>query len=217
MMMHPQLALPLSLPAEPSLANFIVGSNDEAMAQVYDVAHGVFKHSALFLWGGSGVGKTHVLSSLAMRPDARWVTASNVHDAPFDDSPSLYLIDDVDLFNAAQQKSTFHLYNHVRARRGDVLVMSASQPPSRLLLEFLPDLRTRLAWDLVYELHALTDDDKSQVLKQRIHELGLTVSADVVPYMLRHLSRDLSILNEFLQHLDTYSLEAKARDYAAFA
>ena len=45
------------------------------------------------------------------------------------------------------------------------------------------------------------------MLHQRAAERGLILSTDVVPYMLRHLTRDLSQLNEFLQHLDTYSLE----------
>ncbi|TDR32764.1 DnaA regulatory inactivator Hda [Hydromonas duriensis] len=206
-MIHPQLALPLSLSNEPSLHNFIVGQNGEAMAQVTEVARGEFSHAALYLWGAAGVGKTHVLSSLALLPHSAWLTPQVLDGQNYDETARIYVLDNVHLLDAAQQKALFHLYNHVRAHKGTVLVLAADVAPAHLPVDFLPDLKTRLAWDLVYQLHALTDEDKAQVLQQRAQERGLSLSADVVPYMLRHLTRDLSQLNNFLQHLDTYSLE----------
>ncbi len=206
-MMHPQLALALTLPNEASLANYIVGQNEEAMAQIAAVAQGEFEHSALYVWGAAGVGKTHLLSSLALLPQSVWVTPQALDAQPYYEIPTVYLIDNVHLLNAVQQKALFHLYNHVRSYKGNVLVLSANVAPAHLPNDFLPDLKTRLAWDLVYQLRALTDEDKAQVLHQRAAERGLILSTDVVPYMLRHLTRDLSQLNDFLQHLDTYSLE----------
>jgi DnaA family protein len=205
-MMPLQLALSLTLPDEPSLENFITGRNAEAVAQIHEVAHGVFGHTALYLWGEAGAGKTHVLQGLSRLPNAMM----GLPELLLDDATAgaLYLIDDVHLLTDEQQTALFHLYNRARANQ-QTLVLTANAAPSHLPLSFLPDLKTRLAWDLVYQLQLLTDENKAQVLEQQAIERGLSLAPDVVPYMLRHLTRDLSQLHAILQHLDEYSLRAK--------
>ena len=204
--LHPQLALSLSLPDAPSLGNFVTGRNDEAVAQIHAVAQGAFTHTALYLWGEAGSGKSHVVSGLTHVSNSTLLTGTVCDELP--EQTLLYLLDDVHLLDADGQAALFHLYNRIRAE-GKTLVLTANVPPALLPSDFLPDLKTRLAWDLVYQLQLLTDDDKAQVLGQQAAERGLNLAADVVPYMLRHLTRDLTQLHRVLRSLDEYSLQTK--------
>lgn len=204
--LHPQLALSLSLPDAPSLANFVTGRNDEAVAQIHAVVQGDFTHTALYLWGEVGSGKSHVLAGLAHVADSMVLTGGISEELP--EHTRLYLLDDVHLLDADGQATLFHLYNRIRAE-GKTLVLTANVPPALLPHDFLPDLKTRLAWDLVYQLQLLTDEDKAQVLEQQAAERGLNLAADVVPYMLRHLTRDMTQLHRVLRSLDEYSLQTK--------
>lgn len=196
-----QFALPLILPDQPSLSNFIQGSNQEAVAQCLCIAQGQFEHTALYLWGAAGSGKTHLLQGLSHVQNAQWIDLENEAQVA-----EIYVIDDVHLLDLSQQKRLFHLYNRVRAQSA-IIVLAASCSPAQLPADFLPDLKTRLGWDLVYQLHVLTDDDKAQVLLEQAEQRGLTLGAGVVAYMLRHLTRDLSQLHRFLHSLDEYSLQ----------
>lgn len=213
-MKYSQFALELSLNDEPRLDNLIVGRNSEVLAHLNDLVRGDFHPMALYLWGAGGAGKTHILRSLAVSDRAVYLTAGD-----FDDEVALaeyrwFLVEDVDGFSARQQANLFHLFNAVRSEPADVLgsrhmVLTASCSPAHLPMDFLPDLRTRLSWDLVYELHVLTDEEKAQVLFEQAEQRGLTLGHGVIDYMLRYSSRDLSKLHEFLVQLDRYGLQKK--------
>ena len=64
-----QLWLPIGLRSAPSFANFVPGANTEALHWVELLARGEGPE-ALYLWGGPGVGKTHLLEA-ACREAAR--------------------------------------------------------------------------------------------------------------------------------------------------
>ena len=214
-MRYPQLALPLSLDDEPRLENLIIGRNSEVLSHVQDLVHDRFKPMALYLWGGSGAGKTHILRSLAVSDQAIYLTATDFNEAVLPNQYRWFLIDDVDTFDRNQQTHLLHLFNAIRSERitqpefGRHMVMTASCSPAHLPADFLPDLRTRLGWDLVYELHVLTDEEKAQVLMEQAEQRGLTLGHGVIDYMLRYSSRDLSKLHEFLVQLDAYGLQKK--------
>jgi DnaA family protein len=118
----------------------------------------------------------------------------------------LYLIDDSDRLNSAQQQALFHLINQVRDN-GGVLVATAKQAP--LQLDLREDLRTRLGWGLVYQVHGLSDEEKIDALSQSAAARGLSLSAGVVPYLLTHFRRDMQSLSTMLDALDRYSLETQ--------
>ena len=83
----------------------------------------------------------------------------------------------------------------------------ASVSPAGLALR--EDLRTRLAWGLVYQLRPLSDADKAEHLRAAAARRGLRLSDEVVGYLLTRLPRDLPSLNGVLDALDRYSLAAK--------
>jgi len=187
------------VPAAPTLENFVIGRNAEAVEALGRLAAGAAGERIVYLWGEPGCGRSHLLQALAAVPGARpW----RADEAP--DAGGLTLVDDVEQLDEAAQISLFNRLNAVRARADAACVAAGSLPPARLPLR--EDLRTRLAWGLVYQLHPLTDDDKAAALRAHAATRGVALADDLVPYLLTHLPRDLRTLVAALDALDAYAL-----------
>jgi DnaA family protein len=104
------------------------------------------------------------------------------------------------------QVAVFDLYNALR-EHGGVVLASAGEPPAQLKLR--EDLATRLAWGLVYQVHALTDENKAQALAERAASRGFQLAPEVSDYLLTRARRDLPTLLATLDALDRYSLETR--------
>jgi DnaA-homolog protein len=197
-----QLALDLLQPAEPTLQNFVVGRNAEAVAMLRRLAAGAAGQRIVFLWGEPASGRSHLLRALGALPGAR---AWQPDHAP--DATGLTLVDDVERLDAQTQVALFNRLNAVRARADAACVAAGSMPPTKLPLR--EDLRTRLAWGLVYQLHPLADDEKVAALRAQASGRGLTVGDEVIDYLLTHLPRDMRTLAATLDALDGYALARK--------
>ena len=179
-----QLPLEISPPAEPDFGSFIAGANSEALARVRSLAAGELREAIVYLWGAAGSGRTHLLRAAARV------------------NPNLVIADDVEALDAAAQQQLFNAINS-SAR---VLAAGGTAPGGLALRE---DLRTRLAWGLVYQLKPLSDADKGRHLRAEAVRRGLRLSDEVVGYLLTRFPRDLPSLNRVLDALDRYSLAAK--------
>lgn len=199
-----QLTLDLIRPLTPSLDNFFVGRNAEALATLRALAQ-ARGEPFLYLWGDAGSGRSHLLTALAAaRPAA--LAADGEPVPAFGDPAGLYLVDDVERRDAADQQRLFVLMNEVRAHPGAAFVAAGSAPPAQLALR--DDVRTRLAWGLVFQVHALSDDEKGQALEAHAGSRGLALSDDVIAYLLNHMPRDMRTLVAILDALDGYALAA---------
>jgi len=183
-----QLPLEISPPAAPSLDNFVVGANAEALAAVRALAAGERPEAVVYLWGERGSGRTHLL---------RAATLAN---------PGLVAADDVETLDATAQQALFNAINAARDGQAAVLAAGAAPPAALSLRE---DLRTRLAWGLVYQLRAPSDADKAAHLRAEAARRGLRLPEEVLAYLLSHLPRDLASLNAVLDALDRYSLASR--------
>ena len=180
-----QLPLAISAPIEAQFANFIAGPNAEALARVRSLAAGESRERIVYLWGASGCGRTHLLRAAARA------------------NPALVVADDVDTLDAPAQRVLFLAINEAREGGPGVLAAGA-KPPAQL--ELREDLRTRLAWGLVYELLPVADEDKARHLKSLAEARGLRLSDDIVAYLLTRLPRDLGSLQTVLEAIDRQSL-----------
>ena len=197
-----QLALDLLQPAEPTLANFVAGRNAEAVERLTGLVAGTAGERIVYLWGERGSGRSHLLRALAALPGARtWQPA----DAP--EFSGLTLVDDVEELDDAAQVALFNRLNAVRARADAACVAAGAAPPSQLPLR--EDLRTRLAWGLVYQLHPLADAEKAAALRAQAAARGLVLGSDVIDYLLTHLPRDMRTLAAALEALDAFALAQK--------
>ena len=205
-----QLLLDWGAARPQTLDNFVVGSNQELAALLRPVAASASlgsNHALLLIWGEAGSGKSHLLKALSSNTSAQLLTpASPLNAFGWSTNHSLYLIDDCDQLNPEQQHALFNLINQIRENNG-TLIASAKQAPLQLALR--EDLRTRLGWGLVYQVHGLSDEEKMDALTKSATARGLSLSAGVLPYLLTHFRRDMQSLSTILDALDRYSLETQ--------
>ena len=205
-----QLLLEWGAAKPQTLDSFVVGKNQElaALLQVINVRGATtLDKRFVMIWGEHGSGKTHLLHSLAMAGTARYLPGqSATSDFEFNPDIQLYLLDDCESLSDESQIAAFALFNQIR-EAGGVMVAAATMPPAQLVLR--EDLRTRLAWGLVYQLHSLSDEEKIAALSQSAQARGLSLSVGVIPYLLTHYRRDMQSLSAILDALDRYSLETK--------
>ena len=183
-----QLPLEISPPAEPGFDNFVPGHNAEALARVRELALGALREAIVYLWGEAGSGRTHLLRAAA-RANA-----------------SLVIADDVQALDARAQQRLFGALNAARDGRAAVL---AAGPAAPAALELRADLRSRLAWGLVYQLKPLAEAEKQRHLQAEARRRGLALSDDIAAYLLARVPRDMATLSALLDALDRESLTRK--------
>lgn len=192
-----QLVLDLLQPAQPTLDNFVAGRNSEALASVRAAIQGQGPQ-ILYMWGTSGCGCTHLLRAAASLDTALSTVPG------FSAKQNLYLVDDVQNLDAAGQAQLFDLINEIRTAPQARLIAAGKAPPNALPLR--EDLRTRLAWGLVYALHPLSDEEKVAALEQQARSRAMPLAADTLTWLLAHLPRDMRTLVAALDALDAYAL-----------
>jgi DnaA family protein len=208
-----QLVLDLGADQAHSLASFEVGQNAEPAALMAQFADRSSREHFAYLWGAGGVGKTHLLKALASAGSeaeqlrARYISPFSI-ESEFVYSPEvdLYLLDDCEKLSPLAQIDAFALFNEIRANNAFMVCSGAVAPA---VLPVREDLRTRMGWGLIYQIHALSDDEKVAALSAAATARGLTLSPGVIPYLLSHFQRDMRSLSTMLDSLDQYSLETQ--------
>jgi DnaA family protein len=184
----------------PSLYNFVAGRNAELLAALRQAREGV-----MYLWGEQGSGKTHLLQAMVQRGKAAGLEVCYAQGA-VPDAVAVVAVDDVEALGEEAQIALFELYNRMR-EHGGLLLVSGTRAPAHLTLR--DDLRTRLGWGLVYQVQALSDEEKAQALRQHAGARGFELPTEVTQYLLRHGRRDLPSLLRVLDALDAHCLRLK--------
>lgn len=207
-----QLALDIASPPPPTLDNFVAGRNGELLGNLKRVVARQAQERFLYIWGQPGSGRSHLLKGTVaglQRAGANALFVACAGGIRLDarrDRLDCVALDDVDRLDGEGQIAAFDLYNALRESNG-ALLAGGSAPPVQLKLR--EDLKTRLAWGLVYQVHALTDEEKSRALADYAAGRGFRLLPEVSDYLLRRASRDLPSLVATLDALDRYSLETK--------
>jgi DnaA family protein len=204
----PFMQLPLDIAAAPParLANFVPGTNGEALLAATRCVDASLR--MLYLWGAAGTGRSHLLRAIQAELPAHRVRLIDANSSPEDylHDPAIthWLIDDVHQLDPARQESAFHLFNAVLASAGAVFLATGDQAPARLSV--MPELATRLGYGLVMQLHPLAEQDIATALMLTLNERGLSASPDFIPWLLNHGPRDLGRLRGVIDALDRYAL-----------
>ncbi|MGY4828297.1 DnaA regulatory inactivator Hda [Sphaerotilaceae bacterium SBD11-9] len=202
--------IPLAIGSDPlrSFETFVAGANLPAVAHLRTLAQ---QAAPVYLWGVSGVGKTHLLHALASQVQqqggrASWFSAAVPAPWPFEERNALIVLDDCDRFDAAQQQAAFALF--VEATTHGIPIAAAGKvPPVDLPLR--DDLRTRLGWGHVFALQPLNEPEARAALRREADRRGLFLSDDVMDYLLTRFARDLKHLMAILDRLDEFALVHK--------
>jgi DnaA-homolog protein len=231
-----QFALDLGRTHQASLGNFLPGGDRALISTLQKITEqwttstetreivdaNPLNHRWIYWWGAPGSGRSHLLRALmhaAQNASLPYYYLSN-------DDPSAWIkleaelpqqlkaviptaiaVDDVDLLDERLSSALFRVLNAVRDSQHLYVFMAGSDAPANLKVR--EDLRTRLAWGLVFQTHLLSDHEKIQALEQAASDRGLVLSPDVMPWLLSRFYRDMPNLMALLDALDAYSLETK--------
>lgn len=202
-----QLLLNIAPEWAPTLDNFVAGRNAELLSALRHALAGTAGERCFYLWGEAGSGKSHLLQAAVGQARARGRQAICLCGAlPEAVLLEMIAVDDVETLDEAGQAELFDLYNRVR-ESGGMLLVSGAVAPAHLKLR--DDVRTRLGWGLVYQVHGLNDGEKARALESHARARGLALPHEVAQYLLRHGRRDLPALLAILDALDARCLRLK--------
>ena len=213
-----QLPLNVTLNDESRFDNFYPHNNEQIILALQAFLK-TSNETVFYLWGDRGVGKSHLLQAAAALAKDEHVSALYIDGASHDihsadlivavESCGWLCVDNIDAMISTPewQEAMFHVFNSLKDRQAKILV-SAEVSPRQLTIE-LEDLRSRLAWGEVYQVHSLSDHDKVRVLQFRANLRGLKLSDEVASYLLNRMPRNMSDLFQVLVTLDEASMAAQ--------
>lgn len=211
-----QLPFAFSFREELNFASFH-GSADNAVLLEYLQGFARGRDQFCFLWGAAGSGKTHLLQALcsasatAVYLPLAQLLEHGPHCLDGLDAFDFLVFDDVQLLagQRAWEERLFQLFNAVHALGGR-LCLAADCSPSALALQ-LADLRSRLQLSVVFEVHALDEAGRREVLLQRAQQRGIELRDEVAAYIMARSPRGMLDLLAVLDRLDRLSLAEKRR------
>lgn len=190
--------LPLNIVMEPAatLDNFVVGENGGALTCLRQML-AESNPQLVYLWGESGVGKTHLAIAMGLKDS----------DVPLFTSDRLrYAVDDIDTLSEDGLDRLFALINEVRVHPGTTLVMTGKRSPAEKFVR--PDICTRLTWGAVFQIKPL-QGEMWEALTRQAKERGLEVTPEAENWMKNYLPRNIKTLSHLLSEMDRELLAKK--------
>jgi DnaA family protein len=211
-----QLTLGVGLKDEATFENFFPGKNTQLIEVLKNNNERI-----IYFYGIGGEGCTHLLQaccheSRRHKQSAVYIPLNNLSDL----SPNIFegleachlvCIDDIHCIAGKREweEAFFHLYNRIHDAGGRLIVTANVAP--KLLNFILPDVISRLAWGIVFQLQPLTDNEKLQAITMRADRRGMTLTEEVGKFILTHCPRHMSTLFAALDALDKVSLAAQRK------
>ncbi len=208
--------------------NFIVGSaNRLAHAASLSVAERPGQaYNPLFLYGGVGLGKTHLMHAIgnqviARFPRKRVVYASSekftnefitsIQQGRIDDFRARYrridllLIDDIQFIADKErtQEEFFHTFNAIH-EDGKQIVLSSDRPP-KLITTLEERLRSRFEWGLIADLTAPDLETRIAILRAKAEEHTMSIGSDVLEFIARKVASNIRELEGALNRIVAYA------------
>ena len=210
---------------------FIVGSNN------------MFAHSAclavsespgntynpLFLYGGAGLGKTHLMHSighfiLEQNPNMRvlYVTSEQFTNEVIESIRSgnsssmaslrhkyrtvdVLLIDDIQFIigKESTQEEFFHTFNELH-QAGKQIVLSSDRPPKEM--ETLDErFRSRFEWGLIADIQPPSYETRMAILRKNVENTGINVDDQVLEYIATNIKSNIRELEGAIKKIDAYA------------
>ena len=194
--------------------NFVVGpSNRFAHSASIAVSKNPGQvYNPLFIYGPSGVGKTHLLYAIAngirrQNPEANIVyikgdeftnelisaiaSGKNVEFRSKYRESDLFLIDDIQFIAGKEstQEEFFHTFNKLYEEHKQIVLTSDRKPDDMLTLE--ERLRSRFLWGLTADINPPDYETRMAILKNKAKQLGLTLDDDVCNYIAVNITSNV--------------------------
>jgi chromosomal replication initiator protein len=211
-----------------SFDRFVVGScNQFAHAASIAVAKQPAKnYNPLFIYGGSGLGKTHLLNAIGLLSSSihpslniMYVSAEEfmnemINSIRYDRMPkfrekyrniSCLLIDDIHFLAGKErtQEEFFHTFNTLHDSGKQIVVTSDKFPKDIPNLE--SRLRSRFEWGLIADIQPPEIETKIAIIDKKIQESNIELPQNVIHYIASHVESNIRELEGFLVRIGAYS------------
>ena len=222
---------------------FVVGSNNKmAHAASLAVAESPGEaYNPLFIYGGVGLGKTHLMHSIAhfvlqKNPNAKvlYVTSETFTNVLIDSIRNgnnstmskfrekyrdidVLLIDDIQFIigKESTQEEFFHTFNALHGAKKQI-VISSDKPPKDM--EILEDrLRSRFEWGLIVDISSPDYETRMAILRKKEELDGYSIDNEVIEYIARNVKSNIRELEGSLNKIMAYANLEKSEINLALA
>ena len=206
---------------------FVVGNNNKfAHAASLAVAESPGKmYNPLFIHGGAGLGKTHLMHSIAhfvlnQNPEKKvlYVTSETFTNELIDAirngnntamtkfrekyrSVDVLLIDDIQFIigKEATQEEFFHTFNDLHGNKKQIIISSDKPPKDIVTLE--ARLRSRFEWGLIADISSPDFETRMAILHKKEETDGYNIDNEVIKYIAMHIKSNIRELEGALNKL----------------
>jgi chromosomal replication initiator protein len=224
---HPFTGMPaIDLNPNYTFDEFVVGSNSQfAYSAALAVAKdpGGTKFNPLLIYGGVGLGKTHLLQAIGnfviaenSRKKVRYVTSEafyrefvesiqhnriNELSNYYRNEVDILLMDDVQFMSGKDrtQEEFFHIFNSLHQSRKQI-VLTSDAPPGEL--KGLEDrLVSRFQWGLFVDIQQPDRETREAILRRKANSLNLDISDDIIGFLAEAIDSNIRILEGAIRQL----------------
>ena len=178
--------------------NFIIGSSNKlAFEASKKVAENLAHYNPLYLYGGVGMGKSHLLNAIGLmlkeKNKVMFISAERfmyqfvksiksnemVKFKDYFRNTDVLLIDDIQFMNGkeAMQEEFFHTFNAL-LEKGSQIILSADRPPNKLS-RIQERIKSRFSGGLVVDIQSSDFDLRYKIVKRKIEELKILYSNQI--------------------------------------
>jgi len=206
--------------------SFVVGnSNRLAYAAALTVAENPgYSYNPLFICGGVGLGKTHLLHAIGYVAQASHIQVLYVSAERFTNefitairerkteefrnkyrSVGMLLIDDIHFISGKEQtqESFFHTFDELHNANRQI-VITGCYPPKAMYQ--LPDrLRSRFEWGLVADIQPPDAETRLAILQAKAEQKGTEISLDVLEFISQQVQQNIRELEGALNRVIAYA------------
>lgn len=209
-----------------TFATFVVGpSNRLAHAAALSVAEQPGRsYNPLFIYGGVGLGKTHLLHAIGHKCRDNGYTICYVSSETFTNdliqsirtrkmeqfrekyrTPDVLLIDDIQFIAGKEstQEEFFHTFNHLHSS-GKQVVLSSDRPP-KAMVTLEERLQSRFEWGLMTDIQLPDAEMRAAILHAKAEESGARVPESVIEVIAHHFRNNIRELEGALNKVIAYA------------
>lgn len=207
--------------------SFIIGKNNElAHAASLAVAKNPgTQYNPLFIYGGVGLGKTHLMQAVANKliaesPKAKilYLTSEKftndyinaIQTKKIDEFKQYYrtadmlLIDDIQFISGKEgtQEEFFHTFNELRDKGKQIIITSDRLPKEIPAIE--QRLVSRFEWGMIADISAPDLETRMAILRTKLNKRGSSLSEEVLYYIAENIQNNVRELEGALNRLLVY-------------
>ena len=216
-----------SIVEEYTFDNFIVGeSNKFAHAACVAVAHKLDTYNPLFIYGPSGLGKTHLLYAITnemkrSHPSVRIVykkceeftneMITALKNGTMDRfrakfrTPDVLLIDDIQFIagKTAIQEEFFYTFNALYENNKQI-ILTSDRPPKEI--NPLEDrLCTRFEWGIIADIQPPSEELRNAIIRHKADSLGIVIPEDALAFLTNSLQRNIRQIEGAIKKINAIS------------